>query len=98
LGRKQSNRRGLKKAGNQLYMEPSLVSLIVQLEGAKRELRKFFEKSNGAAEEQNGQAGNVKRIGSRTKEPLPDPKYVATLAPSEHQAAPIAFPQRLCSR
>jgi hypothetical protein len=80
-------------------MEPSLVSLIVQLEGAKRELRKFFEKSNReAAEEQNGQAGNVERIGSRIKEPLPEPKYVARPAPREHQAAPIIFPQRLCSR
>jgi hypothetical protein len=80
-------------------MEPSLASLIVQLEGAKRELRKFFEKSNSAAaEEQNGQAGNVERIGSGIKEPLPEPKYVATPAPSEHQAALITSPQRLCSR
>jgi len=63
-------------------MEPSLVSLIVQLEGAKRELRKFFEKSNGAAEEQNGQAGNINRIGSRTKEPLPDPN----MSPRSHRA------------
>ncbi len=79
-------------------MEPSLGSLIVQLEGAKRELARFFEKGNSAAEEQIWQAGNVERIGSGIKEPLPEPKYVATPAPSEHQAAPIAFPQRLCSR
>jgi len=50
-------------------MEP-LSSLIVQLEGAKRELREFFEKGNGA-EEQKARAGNVERR-SGMKELLPD--------------------------
>ncbi len=51
-------------------MEP-LSSLIIQLEGAKRELRKSFEQGNGA-EEQKGRAGNVERIGSAMNELLPD--------------------------
>jgi hypothetical protein len=50
-------------------MEP-LSSLIIQLDGAKRELRKFFEKGNGA-EEQKGWAGNVERMRSAMKELLP---------------------------
>lgn len=73
-------------------MEP-LSSLIVQLEGAKRELRKFFEQGNGA-EEQKARPENVERMRGGMKVLLPD-LICRHSARSEHQASPLTFPQRL---
>ena len=75
-------------------MLQSLGSLIAELESAKSALRKFFETGNGVAKEQNGDAGNVERIGEGTKVLLSNRNYVAARPPRENQAALIAFPQR----
>jgi hypothetical protein len=64
-------------------MMQSLGSLIAELERAKSELRKFFEMENGMTEEQNGNAGNVERMGKGTKVLLSNRNDVAARPPTE---------------